>query len=319
MMVIAFPFDLRLWTGVDDRAVSDAQVFFRFVERRDLVRKLNRQLSTSAIQDCRLRIPLTQRLYKQLSNTPPWSEVRKGSQLYRLKRGVLALLRNKKGAAGLTLYMDVSDVEHLYTWEGPDGFFSPSLVAMQESWVEMVGVCAFEGAVSARGFDQPVPILANCVVTTFSDVSEAWIARCSLADMPIENEERRIPLLSQTDMWAWERMARKFIWQDERLPYGPIGYCPPDAWKPGERPSHYSYVDRFGGKWKWEGGRAHTERNPFEGHWDVQLPDNRVKQRWVNWIEKQSGRQICTRPNQISHINVEPDGQIVDMTFEWCS
>jgi len=320
MMVIAFPFDLRLWTGVHGSTVSNAQVFFRFVERRDLVRELNQQLSRSTIQDCHLHIPLTQRLYEQLSNTPPWSEVRRGSHLHRLKRDVLALLRNKQGAAGLTLYVDVEEVVHLHTWEEPSGFFPSTLVAMQESWVEMVGVCAFEGAVSARGFNQPVPILESCVITTFSDVSEARIARRSLADMPIEDEERRIPLLSQTDMWAWERRVRKFIWQEEKLPLGPIGFCPLENWDPGERPRRYqnAFRDALGGLWEWEGGRAMSDRNPFGGHWNVQLPDDSVKRRWVSWIEERSGRQICTRSDKISHINVEPDGRIVDKTFEWC-
>lgn len=319
MMVITCPFDLRLWTGVDGGAISDAEVYLRFVERHELVCELNRQLSISAIQDFRLRIPVTQRLYEQLSNTPPWSEVRRGSHLYRLKRAVLTLLRNKQGAAGLTLYVDVKEVAHLYTWEEPDGFFPSMLVAMQECWVEMVGDCAFEDAVSARGFNQPVPILGSCVITTFSDASEARIARRSLADMPIEDEERRIPLLSQTDTWAWELEIRKFIWQDERLPFGPIGFCPLENWNPGERPRRYqnAYRDFLGGLWEWEGGKAVSDHNPFGGHWNVQLPDDSVKRRWVNWIEERSGRQICTRPNQISHINIEPDGHIADRTFDW--
>ena len=319
MMVIACPFDLRLWTGVDGNAVSNAQVFFRFVKQRDLVCELNRQMSTNAIQDCRLRIPLTQRLYEQLSNTPPWSEVRKGSHLYRLKRDVLALLRNKKGAAGLTLYIDVSDIEHLYTWERPDGFFPPSLVAMQEDWVEMVGVCAFEDTVSARGFDKPIPILASCIVTTFSDVLEARITRRECADAPVEATERRVPLLSQSDTWSWKQLMRSFIWDDERLPFGPIGYCPPKDWSPGDRPRHYqnTYRDTLGGLWEWEGGRAVSDRNPFGGHWNVQLPDASVKRQWVNWMERCTGRQICTQANMISHINVEPNGHIGDKTFEW--
>lgn len=312
MMVITCPFDLRLWTGVDGSAISDAKVYLRFVERRELVCELNRQLSTSAIQDCRLCIPVTQRLYEQLSNTPPWSVVRKGSHLYRLKRDVLALLRNKQGAAGLTLYVDVKEVVHLYTWKEPDGFFPSVLVAMQESWVEMVGVCAFEDAISVRGFDQHVPTLGSCVITTFADAPKARITRHSLADMPAAEETHRIPLLSQSDTWSWKQLVRSFIWDDERLPFGPIGYCPPDAWKPGERPSHYGYVDRFGGKWKWEGGRAYTERNPFEGHWNVQLETHKAQNGWRRLLELAYKKHVHWTKPRHPHVNIEVDGRITD-------
>lgn len=317
MMVVAIPFDLRLWTGVRDGAGA-GKIYSRFVVRRDLIYRINELLSQGKIPDCRLNIPLTQRLFEQLSTTPPWTEIRKGSLLHRLKITVLAVLRNKRNATGLTLYVDLREVEHLHTWEEPDGFFPPTLAAMKEDWVEMVGICTFEEAVSARGFEQPVPILDTCVITTFSEASEAQIVRRSLADTAVE-EERRIPLLFQSDAWTWRRLVRRVIWADERLPLGPIGYTPPQDWQLGNRPRRYrrTYRDSLGGLWEWESGRASDERNPFGGHWNVQLPDASVKHRWVGWIEECSGREISTPPDSISHINVEPDGRIADRTFDW--
>jgi len=316
-MIIALPFDLRLWTGIDSDTVSEEEAFFRFVERRDRVREFNQHLSKGAIQNCRLYVPLTQRLYEQLSNTPPWSEVRKGSFPHRLKSVVLASLRNKR-ITRITLVVDVEHVVHLHTWQEPDGFFPSSLIPMKDAWVEMVGVCAFEGAVSAREFEHPLPILETCVITAFSGASEARIVRSPLADMTVE-EERHLRLLFQSDAWTWKRWVRRVIWADERLPLGPIGYTPPTDWQLGNRPRRYrgAYRDSLGGLWEWESGRASDDHNPFGGHWNVQLPDASVKHRWVNWIEERTGREISTRPDLISHINVEPDGRIADRTFDW--
>jgi hypothetical protein len=228
------------------------------------------------------------------------------------------VLRNKRDAAGLTLYVDPRDVEHLHVWREPDGFFAPALAGMREGWVEAVGICVFEDAISARDFEQPVPILGASVITAFSEASEAQIVRRPLADMTVE-EEGRIPLLFQSDAWTWKRWVRRVIWADERLPLGPISYPPPSDWQLGNRPRRYrgAYRDSLGGLWEWESGRVSDEHNPFGGHWNVQLPDASVKYRWVNWIEECSGREISTSPDSISHINVEPDGRIADRTFDW--
>jgi hypothetical protein len=317
MSILALPFDLRLWTGIDEPARYSAEVYMRFVERRDLVQRLERSLAESPASVCRLRIPLTQRLFEQLTNTPPWSEItgrRNLDHLARLKRAVLALLRNKQSAS-LTLYLDVSEVAHLHAWQSPAGFFPPNLAAMQDSWVEAVGLCAFQEAVAARGYTHPAPILDCRIVTSFWDAAEAVIARQPLDDGP--DELGKVPLLSQTDMWSWQRAVRLAIWEDERLPFGPVGYCPPDAWQPGERPSRYGYRDGLGGVWQWEGGRAVGARNPFGGHWNVQLPDSRVRRRWAGWIERCLRCEIATDPDALTHINVEPDGQIADRTFDW--
>jgi hypothetical protein len=47
-MIIALPFDLRLWTGIDSDTVSEAEAFSRFVERRDRVREFNQHLSVKS-------------------------------------------------------------------------------------------------------------------------------------------------------------------------------------------------------------------------------------------------------------------------------
>ncbi len=319
MIVIPVPFDLRLWTGVDDGERLSSEVYSRFAVRRDLARGLNELLSQAAIPDCRLRVPLTQRLFEQLSNTPPWSEVQRGSFRHRLKTSVLALLRNKRGAAGLTLYLSVGDVTHLYFWEEPEGFFVPTLAPMKDDWVEMVGMCVFENAVVARGFDEPLPVLGSWIVTPFSEASYARIARRPVvSEQSGEDEERSVPLLFQTDLWAWRRVLREWLWQDERLPLGRVGFCPQEHWQPGDRPRRYqqAYRDDLGGLWEWEAGRASDERNPFGGHWNVQLPDASVKSQWVRWIETCSGWQITSPPGLITHVNVEPDGWIADPTFD---
>ncbi len=198
MNLLVLPFDLRLWTGQDASTYTE-EVFLRFVERRDLTRQLQQKLSKSALQTYRLCIPLTQHLYEQLTNTPSWSEARRVTALYRLKRNVLALLRNKNQTDGLTLRFNIEDIVHLYTWESPETFFVPALSALRESWVEMVGLSAFEPAVSAQGFDQPLPILGCCIVTAYTEAAHAQITRRSLTK-PVTEETRSVPLLSDLDV-----------------------------------------------------------------------------------------------------------------------
>lgn len=320
MIAVMVPFDLRLWTGVDEGADPDADVYSQFAQRRDLVKRLNELLSKGTVGNCRLRVPLTQPLFERLRRTPPWSEIQKGSLLHRLKAVVLALLRNKQGAEGLTLYVDVGETVHLHTWEEPIGFFPSSLLPMREDWVEMVGVCAFEEAVSSRESNQAIRVLGTCVITTFSEVSQARISRRPVIGALEEDQvfEQTLPLLFQSDAWAWERVIRRYIWQDERLPLGPVGYIPPEDWRLGSRPRrhHNAYRDALGGLWEWEGGRA--AGGHFDGHWNVQLPNASVKHQWVRWIEECTKREIASHPDSITHINVEPNGQIVDFTFQWC-
>jgi len=136
-------------------------------------------------------------------------------------------------------------------------------------------------------------------------------------------EECVLPLLTQIDEWTWERLVREQLWQDTRLPFngpdGPFGYRPPKEWQPGHRPTSTSiggvsgYKDALDGLWQWEGGRARTT-TPFDGHWNVQLLNARAKQNWKRWLEQiYPHSEIRLSSN---HINVEPDGRIVDRTFE---
>lgn len=73
------------------------------------------------------------------------------------------------------------------------------------------------------------------------------------------------------------------------------------------------YKDALGGIWQWEGGRAQTDINPFGGHWNVQLVDNRARRNWTRWLEEVHQQRVRL---QSTHINVEPDGRIVDRTFD---
>lgn len=322
MHICAVPFDLRLWTGIDDEPVSEEHVYTRFSERRDRVIAMNLRLSDHpTLRDCLLRIPLTERIFEHLCNIPSWSEVRRGSYLYRFKTSVLALLRNRQDAAGVTLYLDTRDVDCLYTWQDPQDFFPAAPAVIRDEWVEMTGLCAFEPALTVRESEYPLPVLATWIITTYSMAAEARLA-CHTLEGELVGE-RQIPLLFQADISTWERRVRQSLWQDERLPFngpnGPFGYYPTTDWRPGERPRRHqnAYLDALGGLWEWESGRAMSERNPFGGHWNVQLPDASTRRRWVDYLQDRSGQIVQTRADVVTHINVEPDGSIVDITFTW--
>jgi len=327
-MIQATPFDLRLWTGIDEPYFPNPteleDVYARFATRRDLLFNINQRLvGNPTVADCTLCIPLSQAMFEQLCNTPPWSMINRGTLLHKLKVTALSLLQSRQKAENVTVYLEPGESEYFYEWLDPTDFFTAGLAPdLCDQWVEVVGLCAFQDHVLLRNYPKPVAILSTWIVTDQPGSSEARLERQHITREGIEKHE--VPLISGTVIGDWEMLVRESLWKDKRLPFngpaGPIGYCPPNDWSPGERPRRYqnAYRDSLGGLWEWEGGRAVSDHNPFGGHWNVQLPDDSVKRRWVNWIEERSGRQICTRPNQISHINVEPDGQIVDRTFEWC-
>ena len=326
-MILATVFDLPLLTACTDEPIKDidayeAQAAAAFVARRDCIVNINRCLKGHPpVADCALRIPLTENLSDQLNAF--WAYI-PYSQLYLLRTIILALLAGRDDRwrdDQLVFRLADNEIVHIYQSnnDANDGFFPASLpVELRNAWVETVGVCAFEQGV-ANSQVTPVPIGAVWIVTDRATPSKVFIQRVP-REQGAESEEQAVLLFAQSDMWAWEIKVRKFIWQDKRLPFGPIGFCPSENWSPGERPRRYqnAYRDALGGLWEREGRRAVSDRNPHGGHWNVQLPNNSVKQRWVNWIEERSGRQINTQANKISHINVEPDGNIGDKTFEWC-
>jgi len=327
-MIQATPFDLRLWTGINVSSPPNPagfeDVYARFATRRDLLFDINKRLSGNpTVADCTLCIPLSQAMFEQLCNTPPWSEIDTGTRLHKLKVTVLSLLQSRQKAENVTVYLEPGEAEHFYEWLGPTDFFPADLAPdLCDHWVKVVGLCAFQDHVLLRNHPKPVAILSTWIVTDQPHSSKARLERQHKTRGEIERQ--RVPLISGTVIWDWEMLVRESLWKDKRLPFngpaGPIGFCPPENWSPGEHPRRYqnAYRDALGGLWKWGGGRAVSDHNPFGGHWDVQLPDDSVKRRWVNWIEERSGRQISTRSNKISHINIEPDGRIDDPTFEWC-
>lgn len=324
-MIMATVFDLPLLTACTDKPIEDIdayehQAYDAFAARRDCIVNINRCLKGHPpVADCTLRIPLTESLSDQLNAF--WAHI-PYSQLYWLRTIILALLAGRDDRwrdNQLVFGLVDNEIVHIYQLNNDDNddFFPTSLpVELRDAWVETVGVCAFEQG-AANPQVTPAPIGAVWIVTGRATLSQVSIQRASL-EQGAESEEQTVPLFAQSEMWAWELRVRRFIWQDERLPFGPIGFCPLEDWNPGERPRRYqnAFRDALGGLWEWEGGRA-TERNPFGGHWNVQLPNGQIKRQWVAWIERCTGQEIITNPDSITHINVEPDGHIADRTFDW--
>jgi len=336
-MIQTVPLDLPLLTACTDTPIVDfgeheQQAYQTFAQYRDQLESFNARLSQNlAVSACLLRIPLTEALANRLHLfwlTVPYAQLRL------LRIVVMALLSNRTQRQDLTVWLDDAQVaQHAYQLAGgnSDGcnddisphFFPASLpVALCNAWVETLGACAFECGVAASRVS-PVQIGTVWVVSDRVVSPEMVLRRTPILSPESVPEECIVPLLARPDDWAWERMVRRTLWKDERLPFngprGPFGYCPPDGWHPGERPRRYqnAYPDTLGGLWEWESGRAVSQENPFRGHWNVQLPDASIRRRWVNWIETRSERAVQTRVDLVSHINIEPDGCIGDLTFKW--
>lgn len=300
-----------------DKALHYGQVYERFRKLAELLDGTNRRLlENPELGSLGLRIPLTDRLYAELVNTPPWSEVSNtgGRNLYIFKGKILSFLNRH-------LVRLTESEEYLYSSLNEQEFFPYDVPKrLVDLWIDTVGACysKYDGT-ELGGCETPVQALwiANdntCVPDEFCVCRIRLEADC--------REEFRIRSLNSLDRWRWEVFVREFLWHDPRLPFcgpdGPFGYRPPDGWQPGERPSRYGYKDALGGIWKWEGGRAqNNELNPFNGHWNVQLPDSQTRHRWIPWVETCIERTVRTQPDRVAHINVEPNGQLVDKTFEW--
>ena len=332
-MVQATPFDLTLLTGetneaIQDREIHYAQVLIWFTTLRDWFLHTNRRLSENPslathAEDHALsvRIPLTEQLFWQLCDTPPWSNVNRGSNLATLKSLVLAFLNRED----CILELDDTEVETDQSYEllNVPNFLPRTLaVGLRENWVKTAGACGV-----ARGMADPFiclePIHAVWVISAQKQVSPLRITRRKLSNNEAQ-EEIILPILPSLDEWAWEKMVRASLWQDIRLPFngphqdGPFGYRPLSDWQPNQRPKTSriqgttGYKDALGGLWQWEGGRARTT-SPFDGHWNVQLLNSAAKQNWRRWLEETYQQPVKLLS---SHINIEPDGRIVDRTFD---
>ena len=326
-MIQATPFDLTLLTAatndlIQDRETHYEEILILFTRFRDWFLNTNRRLEENpTLADLGLRIPLTESLFWQLCDTPPWSQVNRRSRLYTLKRSVLALLQR----TNFILELDDTEVENgqIYQLLNAPNFLPRSLAPeLCDDWLKTAGACGF-----ARGIAEPEiclePIHAVWVISASPEHNtrseHLKIARTTTSDG--DSEECVLPLLTQADQWAWERLVRESLWKDIRLPFngpdGPFGYRPLPSWEPNQRPKSTrvqgttGYKDALGGLWQWEGGRARTT-SPFDGHWNVQLLNARAKQNWKRWLEEVYQQPVQSLGN---HINVEPDGRIVDRTF----
>lgn len=330
--VQATPFDLALLTASIDespsqnRAAYYRQVYQQLVECLKLFRRTNERLSRNPdLAYCRLKVPLTPAMFTQLRQIPSWAQANRDHNLRRLKIAVLSLLQNRPPTEKATIRLHELEIVHFYHMYNASNFFPPSLPRqLCDKWVEAAGACGFERGVSEPEVS-PEPIHGVWVISARqeSDLHSLLIRRALEAND--DPEESVLPLLTQIDEWTWERLVREQLWQDTRLPFngphpdGPFGYRPAKEWQPGHRPISTSiggvsgYKDALGGLWQWEGGRARTT-TPFDGHWNVQLLNARAKQNWRRWLEQiYLHSEIRLSSN---HINVEPDGRIVDRTFE---
>lgn len=323
-MIQIVAFDLPLLTACTDDPIQDIgayeeQAYNTFKRYRDQLQAINAKLMRhSALDAARLGIPLTSDLSDGLHllwAVVPYSHLRK------LRTIIMALLSGRNQQPGLIVWLNDAPIGYAYQLSiesgGGERFFPAILPeALCRAWTIAVGDCAF-----GRGLAEPQtsssPIGAVWIVSDRTLPQAMCLTRTPQGVHGAAPEEALVPILTRPDAWAWERNVRRALWNDDRLPYGPIGYYPPEGWQTGQRPSRYGYHDCFGGVWQWEGGRAMDERNSFGGHWNVQLPDASVRRRWVNWIQQCTGRTIATSPDRITHINIEPDGCIGDMTFEW--
>jgi hypothetical protein len=327
-MIQATPFDLRLLTAADgvhqDRETHYEQVYTQLTQYRDWLLDTNERLRQNPeLSGCGLRIPLTARLFGQLSNTPPWSQAQRGSLVYNLKVQVLTLLANRYSrTADTTMSLDDSKIEHVYELVNVSDFFPPSLEQeLCDAWTEVVGVCSFECGI--QPFVAPLPLHRVWCVCLDTQEPMIEISRTHILNADASQETRPVPLFAHTNAWEWEFAVRECLWQDRRLPFwgGPendqtvtsFGYRPPQGWRPGERPSRYGYQDALGGQWEWEGGRAAVTA-PLNGHWNVQL-DSSSQRHWIHYLERFYEQSIRLHSD---HINIEVNGQIVDYTFDRC-
>jgi hypothetical protein len=334
-MIQAIMLDLPLLTAATDEDIED----FRAYEEqaaitlgcyRDQLMDINRRLSCNPAITVQLRIPLTGRLVDHLHLF--WCQ-QPYSQLRMLRTIVMALLAGRHQVPELITVLDDIQIEHSYELKevsDSEGRKQPTLtfpqVLSQElcaAWIETLGLCIFACGMTAPHIS-PHPLVGAWIASDRELLSTVCVTR-TLRPSPdqepeeTEVEEAEVAVLVQPNEWTWKRWLRRYIWKDERLPLEPIGFCPPETWQPGQTPRRYQngYQDNLGGLWEWEGGRAIDDRNPFGGHWNIQFANSSVKHQWVKWIEQCTGWRITTRPTDITYINVEPDGNIGDRTFDW--
>ena len=146
-MIQTTPLDLRLWTGIDEPSLLNPtefeDVYARFATRRDLLFSINQRLAGNpAVADCTLCIPLSQAMFEQLCNTPPWSMINRGTPLHKLKVTALSLLQSRQKAQNVIVYLEPDESEHFYEWLDPIDFFTAGLAPdLCDQWASYPTVC----------------------------------------------------------------------------------------------------------------------------------------------------------------------------------
>ncbi len=338
-MLQATPFDLCLFTGAgilptDNLELQQIHVHELFRWCSEQLIKTNQRLSeNSALQGCQMAIPMTGELFETLRATPSWQTVSGRAALRLHKALVLRFLMSNNQHGGSPILHLAQDNTHLYTIITPVDFFVPEQpVALQAAWAEASGACVFGNAQAL----EPAEAAGISACWVISPCRGQRPNQVEIQAQPIEagmaNETRTVLMLStpfncpneieQIDFWPWERILRRALWLDERLPFngpnGPFGFRPArhSGWQPGlPAPSSpgavHGYLDDSGGIWQWESGRA-ALRTPFAGHWNVQLTGPAFSV-WENHLSVCLGQRIRLRSN---HVNIEANGSIVDDTFD---
>jgi len=293
-MIQLVVFDLSLLTAATDPYVADPlayqqEIGAKFGEYRTTLENINTNLKKNpSIAKFLLYVPVTQALLDCLSNF-----FKANSHLRRIQTIIMAFLSGNDQRPRFIVLRD--DTTFNYEINGAsENILLKTLLAEKlcDAWVSILGDCAFAIG-SPTSSDITDPIGAVRIISDRNSLPESLSISSGKAS-------KDIPILVKPDDKMLQDIIRHMLWIDTRLPFGPIGYCPPDRWKMGKRPSRYRWCDRLGGIWRWD---------PNKGHWDVSVSGDSVS-KWVKYIKRCTGRDISTNIGLITHINVDVDGRI---------
>jgi hypothetical protein len=333
-MIQATPFDLVLFgADIDPLAADSAKQLELAVNRFrwccDCFYNTNQRLrSNSALGDFQQKVPMTEWLFEQLCEIPPWPKNQQGGPAYTLKTSILAFINARAERIKENPRINLqNDSEWAYRVSQPDNLFRDLIHQnLQDAWTESIGICAFQRCSDITNSCMISPGRAhktNSLTIEATDIHQSQI-QPRITDVPMMIHPVDWPKLGEPNIWAWECFLRWVLWKDVRLPFsgpfGPFGFRPhsDNNWRPGQHLTMrrvgriHGYLDEFGGLWKWNGGRAITEA-PFDGHWDIQLCTNAIRLRWAGYLETNLNQTIKLRS---THINIEADGRITDTTYD---
>ncbi len=339
-MIQATPFDLYLFLLQDISPGIDRYNYYeltlnRFLWCRSCFLDINNRLEQNpSTRTCCLKLPMTENLSHQISDSPSWELAKQDGRVRLLRTSASAFLIGRNSSGGSPVLHLEEDGEFFYGVESIDDLF-PGIPDqnVKQYWMESFGICAFQRAFEIGQGDIAdiigcwvvcpgrnelgVEILVNSQNIHDQDIS---------LDVTIEIlfDDNNIVPGQELELRSWELLTRKSLWGDERLPFlgprGDFGFRPHPAnnWQPGTNITQTringerGYLDEFGGLWQWEGRRAQTV-GIFDGHWNVQLINQQSSNQWLNHLEE---IYKCEIRLESDHINIETDGRIVDRTFQ---